>query len=67
MRAISGFWALRAGFGFFVVLDCFFVNPFGLSWISWWSIRVAPVRGGTHFLCRRKESKQRKRAHTASF
>ena len=27
---------------------------------------VAPVRGGTHFLCRRKESKQRKRAHTAS-
>ena len=27
---------------------------------------VAPVRGGTYFLCRRKESKQRKRAHTAS-
>jgi hypothetical protein len=27
---------------------------------------VAPVRGGTHFLCRRKESKQRKRAHTAN-
>jgi hypothetical protein len=28
---------------------------------------VAPVRGGTYFLCRRcrrKESKQRKRAHT---
>jgi hypothetical protein len=27
---------------------------------------VAPVRGGTYFLCRRKESRQRKRAHTAS-
>ena len=27
---------------------------------------VAPVRGGTYFLCRRKESKLRKRAHTAS-
>ena len=26
----------------------------------------APVRGGSHFLCRRKESNQRKRAHTAS-
>jgi hypothetical protein len=26
---------------------------------------VAPVRGGTYFLCRRKESKQRKRANTA--
>jgi hypothetical protein len=39
---------------------------FGLSLISLWSIGVAPVRGGTHFLCRRKESKQRKRAHTAS-
>ncbi|MEM5346030.1 hypothetical protein, partial [Paraburkholderia azotifigens] len=28
--------------------------------------RVAPVRGGTYFLCRRKESKQRKRANTAN-
>ena len=28
--------------------------------------RVAPVRGGTYFLCRRKESKQRKRANTVS-
>jgi hypothetical protein len=25
----------------------------GLSLISWWSISVAPVRGGTYFLCRR--------------
>jgi hypothetical protein len=44
-----------------------FFNTLGLSLISLWSIRVAPVRGGTHFLCRRKESKQRKRAYTASF
>ena len=29
-------------------------------------VGVAPVRGGTYFLCRRKESKQRKRAHPAS-
>ena len=27
---------------------------------------ASPVRGSTYFLCRRKESKQRKRAHTAS-
>src|SRR6516164_8334920 len=27
---------------------------------------VAPVRGGSHFLCRCKESNQRKRAHTAN-
>jgi hypothetical protein len=33
---------------------------------SYWSISVAPMRGGTHFLCRRKESKQRKRAQTAN-
>src|SRR5947208_2669599 len=39
---------------------------FGLSLFSRWSIGVAPVRGGTYFLCRRKESKQRKRAYTAS-
>ena len=36
------------------------------SAFCFWFISVAPVRGGTHFLCRRKESKQRKRAHTAS-
>ena len=29
-------------------------------------ISFAPVRGGTYFLCRRKESRQRKRAATAS-
>jgi hypothetical protein len=36
------------------------------SAISFRVASVAPVRGGTYFLCRRKESKQRKRAHTAS-
>ena len=36
------------------------------SAICIWFAGVAPVRGGTYFLCRRKESKQRKRAHTAS-
>ena len=36
------------------------------SAFCFWFISVAPVRGGTHFLCRRKESKQRKRAHAAS-
>jgi hypothetical protein len=40
---------------------------FGLSLFCFWFIGVAPVRGGTYFLCRRKESKQRKRAATASF
>jgi hypothetical protein len=38
----------------------------GLSLHSYRFIGVAPVRGGTSFLCRRKESKQRKRAQTAS-
>ena len=36
------------------------------SAFCFWFASVAPVRGGTYFLCRRKESKQRKRAHTAS-
>ena len=34
--------------------------------LCYWSICVRPVRGGTHFLCRRKESMQRKRAQTAN-
>ena len=38
----------------------------GLCLNSWWSIGVAPVRGGTYFVCRRKESKQRKRLQTAN-
>ena len=36
------------------------------SAISRWRAGDAPVRGGTYFLCRRKVSKQRKRAHTAN-
>ena len=56
------FGPMRAGV--FVVVVVVVSNPLGLSLISLWSICVAPVRGGTHFLCRRKESKQRKRAHT---
>ncbi|VVD27127.1 protein of unknown function [Paraburkholderia dioscoreae] len=36
-------------------------SGFGLFLNCFWFIRVAPVRGGTHFLCGRKESKQRKR------
>jgi hypothetical protein len=38
----------------------------GLSLICNWSISVAPVRGRHLLLCRRKESKQRKRLHTAN-
>jgi hypothetical protein len=34
----------------------------GLSLHCYRSISFAPVRGGTYFLCRRKESRQRKRA-----
>jgi len=43
---------------------CSAASPASAFWC--WFASVAPVRGGTHFLCRRKESKQRKRAHTAS-
>jgi hypothetical protein len=43
-----------------------FAYGVGLSLLSYRSIRFAPVRGGTYFLCRRKESRQRKRAATAS-
>ncbi|VVD27287.1 protein of unknown function [Paraburkholderia dioscoreae] len=50
------------GWWFFGFVLCFgFGFGFGLSLSSLWSISVAPVRGGTHFLCGRKESKQRKR------
>jgi len=45
---------------------CFGAWRWVASAISFRFAGVAPVRGGTHFLCRRKESKQRKRAHTAS-
>jgi hypothetical protein len=39
-----------------------FTGGVGLSLLSYRSVSDAPVRGGTYFLCRRKESKQRKRA-----
>jgi hypothetical protein len=40
---------------------------FGLSLHSYWSISVAPVRGGTYFsLPAAKKSKQKKAARTAS-
>jgi hypothetical protein len=40
---------------------------FGLSLCSYWSISVAPVRGGTYFsLPAAKQSRQKKAAHTAS-
>src|SRR5277367_4421612 len=37
-----------------------FAYGVGLSLYSYRSISFAPVRGGTYFLCRRKESRQRK-------
>jgi hypothetical protein len=42
-------------FGAWVCFLCFglFAWGFGLSLFSYWSISVAPVRGGTYFLCRR--------------
>jgi hypothetical protein len=36
-------------------LVCLYACGVGLSLNSYWSISVAPVRGGTYFLCRRKE------------
>ncbi|MBN3765746.1 hypothetical protein [Burkholderia sp. Ac-20365] len=51
------FWVLLG----FVVWFCFRWHPRDVLPGS----GVAPVRGGTYFLCRRKESKQRKRANTA--
>ena len=55
----SGFFGLPTAF-------CRCSYGVGLSLFCFWSISFAPVRGSTHFLCRRKESKQRKRAHPAS-
>jgi uncharacterized membrane protein YccF (DUF307 family) len=70
---VFGFWFLVFGFWFLVFglvacgdLVCRCSCPVGLSLLCYRSISFAPVRGSTHFLCRRKESKQRKRAHTAS-
>jgi hypothetical protein len=58
----KGYCGLSLVFGVFVVA----AGGVGLSLNLLWSIGVAPVRGGTYFLCRRKESKQRKRLHTAN-
>jgi hypothetical protein len=52
---------LLFGFWFVVVGLWLFAFGVGLSLFSCRSICTAPVRGGTHFLCGRKESKQRKR------
>jgi hypothetical protein len=66
-----GFFALLAAFGFWLLLVLpaalwWFTYGVGLSLYCYRSISFAPVRGGTYFLCRRKESRQRKRAHTAN-
>ncbi len=60
-------WRLGAGLG--LGLGC--VTPFDALRLLWnlfssWSICSAPVRGGTHFLCCCKESKQRKQLSNAS-
>ena len=58
--ASDGFFFCCSGFLTFLLFAAL------ASALCFWFARVAPVRGGTYFLCRRKESKQRKRAHTAS-
>jgi hypothetical protein len=58
---------LLFGFWFVVVGLWLFAFGVGLSLISCRSICTAPVRGGTHFLCGRKESKQRKRLTPPAF
>jgi hypothetical protein len=58
---------LLFGFWFVVVGLWLFAFGVGLSLFSCRSICTAPVRGGTHFLCGRKESKQRKRLTPPAF
>ena len=60
-------WPLALGVG--VGVGVF--TPFDALWLLWnlvwfWFISSAPVRGGTHFLCCCKESKQRKQLPTAN-
>src|ERR1700760_3347711 len=50
---------MRFARGSFVVCDAVFVLM--ASALCIWFICVAPVRGGSYFLCSRKESNQRKR------
>ncbi|MBN3754610.1 hypothetical protein G3N95_16790 [Paraburkholderia sp. Tr-20389] len=69
--AILAFSARASPFGFgsalsLLLLLLLLLLPSLASALCLWFAGVAPVRGGTYFLCRRKESKQRKRAHTAS-
>ncbi|ABE32771.1 hypothetical protein Bxe_A0160 [Paraburkholderia xenovorans LB400] len=61
----KGYCGLSLVFGFWF-LFWFCCLGFGLFLICLWSISVAPVRGGTYFLCRGKESRQRKPLYTAS-
>jgi hypothetical protein len=63
----EAFWVLVFGFDFGLVWGWFGLLVLALaSAIFFRDSCVAPVRGGTYFLCRRKESRQRKRAHTAN-
>jgi hypothetical protein len=72
--ACSWFWCLPTAlafpyfaFGLFALPFCWLPRGVGLSLFSCRSIGTAPVRGGTHFLCGRKESKQRKRLKPPTF
>jgi hypothetical protein len=55
---LAGFFLCACGVGLCLIYlpaRRLFVCGVGLSLYSYWSISVAPVRGGTYFLCRRKE------------
>jgi hypothetical protein len=52
-RCLGFFFACAAVWLWFLVFPC--SGFFGLSLICYRYISVAPVRGGTYFLCRRKE------------
>ncbi|MGF6983739.1 hypothetical protein QFZ99_003216 [Paraburkholderia atlantica] len=54
------FLAISGCFWFLVVFLVFILCFVGLSLLSYRSISVAPVRGGTYFLCCCKESRQRR-------
>jgi hypothetical protein len=64
IERVFAFCFLLFAFCFLLFAFCFLFLL--ASALCFRSASVAPVRGGTYFLCRRKESKQRKRAHTAS-
>ncbi|MGF6771609.1 hypothetical protein P3T18_004096 [Paraburkholderia sp. GAS199] len=56
---LAGGWFWVFGFSVFIIglllFFILFILFFGYL-LSYWSISVAPVRGGTYFLCRGKES-----------